>query len=101
MPFAATWLDLEITIPSKEVRKRKTDTIQSDVESKIWHKWICLQISNRLTDLENKRVVLKGKGEGGINQEFAICGYTLLCIKQMTNEDLLYRGLYRISCNNL
>ena len=35
MPFAATRLDLEITIPSEEVRKRKTNTIQLDVESKI------------------------------------------------------------------
>ena len=65
MPFAATWLDLEITIPSKEVRKRKTDTIQSDVESKIWHKGICLQNRNRLTDTENKLMAAKQEGRGG------------------------------------
>ena len=32
----------------------------------------------------------KGKGWGGINQEFGIKIYTLLYIKQTTNEDLLY-----------
>ena len=35
-------------------------------------------------------MVLKGKGEGGINQESASSGDTLLCIKQMMSEGLLY-----------
>ena len=39
MPFAATWMQLEL-ITLSEVRKRKTNTIQYHlyVESKIWHK---------------------------------------------------------------
>ena len=39
MPFAATWVQLEISVLS-EVRKRKTNTIWYHlcVESKIWHK---------------------------------------------------------------
>ena len=31
-----------------------------------------------------------GKGGGGINWEIGIDIYTLLCIKQITNKDLLY-----------
>ena len=42
------------------------------------------------TDTDDKRMVLKGKGEGGINQESASSGDTLLCIKQMMSEGLLY-----------
>ena len=39
MPFAATWMDLEIIVPSEE-SQRKTDTIQYHLymESKICHK---------------------------------------------------------------
>ena len=51
MPFAATWMDLEIIILN-EVRKRKTNTIWCHlyVESKIWHKWTYIQNRNRPTD---------------------------------------------------
>ena len=31
-----------------------------------------------------------GKGGGGMNWDIRIDTYTLLCIKQITNEDLLY-----------
>ena len=39
MPFAATWMQLEIIIPS-EVSQKRTNTIWYHlyVESKIWHK---------------------------------------------------------------
>ena len=47
----------------------------------------------------------RGKGGGGINQEFGINRYTLLYIKQINNKDVLYNtGNYIqylvISCNN-
>ena len=63
MPFAATWMDLEILILS-EVRKRKTNIIWYHlyVESKIWYKWIYLQ--NRSRHTENKlRVTKVGRGD--------------------------------------
>ena len=49
-----------------EVRKRKANTIWYHlyVKSKIWHKWTYLQTRNRLTDIENRPVVAKRRGEG-------------------------------------
>ena len=83
MSFAATCLDLELIILS-EVRKRKTNTIWYHlyVESKIWHKWIYLWNRSRLTDLENRLVVAKGKGKEGLGiQDYIVW---------MNNKVLLY-----------
>ena len=69
MPFAATEMDLEIIILN-EVSQTKINIIWYHlyVESKIWYKWTYLQSRNRLTDIENKFMVTKGKGGGrGIN----------------------------------
>ena len=32
----------------------------------------------------------RGKGEGGITQEFGINRYTLICVKYITDKDLMY-----------
>ena len=45
---------------------------------------------NRDTEVENKYMDTRGEGEGGMNWEIGIDIYTLLCIKQITNENLLY-----------
>ena len=83
MPFAATWMDLEMIILSEVSqtekdkhhitllicgRERRILTNRPPgstwyclyVESKIRHKWTYLQ--NRLTDIENSLMVPKGKG---------------------------------------
>ena len=49
-----------------------------------------LQNRNRLTDIENKLVVAKGWGRAGMDGEIGIDMYTLICIKQITNENPLY-----------
>ena len=63
MPFAATWIQLEIIILS-EVRKRKKNTLwyRLYMESKMWHKRTYLQNRNRLKDTENRLVVAKDEG---------------------------------------
>ena len=69
MPFAATWMDLEVIILS-EVNQRKTNIIWYHMQNlkKNRYKWTYLQNRNRLTDLENKLMVTKGErwgaGEG-------------------------------------
>ena len=67
MPFAASWIDLEIIILS-EVNQRKTKNIWYCLymESKTWCKGIYLQNRNRLTDVENRFVVAKEGGGSGI-----------------------------------
>ena len=50
-----------------------------------------LQNRKRLTDLENKLMVARGEGRReGIVREFGMDMYTLLYLKWITNEDLLY-----------
>ena len=66
MPFAATWMDLEIIIPSV-VSQRKPNTVlyHLNVKSKIWYNGTNLWDRNRFTDTEN---LPKGKrcGKGQI-----------------------------------
>ena len=56
-----------------------------------------MQGRNRDTDVENKRIDTKGgkrQGGGGggvMNWAIGIDMYTLMCIKLMTNKDLLYK----------
>ena len=61
MPFAATWMDLEI-ITLSEISQRKTNIIWYHfyVKSKMWYKLTYLWNKNRLTVIENRIVVAKG-----------------------------------------
>ena len=62
-----------------------------------WYRWTGLQGRNWDTDVENKRMDTKGEkrpggGGGGVmNWAIGIDMYTLMCIKLMTNKDLLYK----------
>ena len=90
MPFAATWMDLEITILSE---------VKSDRERQIYVITYMQNLkydSNELiykteTDSQTQKTNLqlpKGKGRGGINQESGINRYTLFYIKQINNKVL-------------
>ena len=63
-----------------------------------WCRRTSLQGINRDTDVENKRRNTKGgkrgwvgSDGGGMNWEIGIDIYTLICIKQITNKNLLYK----------
>ena len=59
------------------------------MESKIRHKWTYLR--DRLTDMENRLVVVKDEGDvGGKNWEFGINRCKLLYIEWINNKILLY-----------
>ena len=59
-----------------------------------------MQGRNRDTDVENKRMGTKGgkwRGVGGrMNWEIGIDMYTLICIKWITNKNLLYKKINKI-----
>ena len=91
MPFAATWMDMEI-IRLSEVSQRKTNIIWYHfyVESrKKSHKWTYLQNRNRLTDLENKLMVMGGRVEG--RDRLGVWDWHIqTTMFKITNKDLLY-----------
>ena len=64
MPFAATWMDLEIIILS-EIGQTEKDWCRLYMESKKWYKWTYLEKRNRLTDIENKFMANKGERRRG------------------------------------
>ena len=56
--------------------------------------------TNRLLDLENEFIVTREEGWGeGIVREFGIDVYTLLCLKWITNNDLLHRTGNSAQCS--
>ena len=61
MPFAATWMYLDFNIVS-EISQKKTNIIYHlYVESKKRHKGTYLQDINRLADIGNKFMIIKGE----------------------------------------
>ena len=94
MPFAATWMDLEIIILS-EVSLTEKDkycmisvimqNLKCDTNELIYETETDSQIQKTNLWLPKR----KGGG-GGINQEFGISRYKLLHIKYINNKVLLY-----------
>ena len=66
MPFTATWMELDTLILSEvsQKEKNKYHVIHLYLESNTWHKWTYLQKRNKLMDMENRLVVVKGEGVG-------------------------------------
>ena len=71
-----------------------------------WYRWTGLQGRNWDTDVENKRMDTKwrkrqGRGGGGVtNWAIGTDMYTLICIKLMTNKNLLYNKINKIKFKN-
>ena len=60
-----------------------------------WYRRTSLQGRNRDTGVENKLMGTMGgkpRGCGGMNLEIGIDIYTLICRKQITNKNLLYKN---------
>ena len=91
MPFAVTWMQLEIIILSEVSQKDKSIWYHQYVESKIWHKWTYLWTRNRIRDIENRLVVAKWEeGRRGLDWEFGIGRWKLVYIEWINNKVLLY-----------
>ena len=63
--LAATCKHLEniLNIMLKVSQRKKNRICYLYMEAKIWHKWTYLQNRNKLTDIENKLMVIKGESE--------------------------------------
>ena len=94
MPFAATWMNLEMIILSQLDRERQISYdiaymwyLKKKMEMNLFIKW---KQTHRLK--KKKIVVTSGRrvSWGGIDCEFGIDINTLLYLKGITNKDLLY-----------
>ena len=67
MPFAATWMQLDILTLSELSQKEKGKYHMTSFicRIKIWYKLTYLQNRNRRTDMENRLPRGKGEGAGG------------------------------------
>ena len=94
MPFAATWMGLEINILS-EVSQTEKDKyhmillvcgiLKKNGTNELIYK---TRVESQMQ--KTNLWLPEGKEEEGISQETRINIYTLLCIKQITNKNLLY-----------
>ena len=95
IPFTATWMVLETVITLSEVSYTKTCcclNVESGKKKKKRYKWACVQNRNRVTDVEDKFMVIGAKG-GGINWEIEIDLYTLVYIKWASQVALVVKNL--------
>ena len=82
---------------NKSEREKQISYINAYMQNlEKWYRSTGLQGWNRDTDVENKRMDTKGGsgGEGGgarMNWEIGIYICTLICIKYITNKNLLYK----------
>ena len=96
MPFAATWVDLEIIILSK-VSQRRRNIVWHPlyVESSVIHRNLFTKETHREQIYGCQE---EGSGEG-IVREFEIDMYTLLYLKWKANKVLLYSMRNSAQCN--
>ena len=104
MPFAATWMQLEIIILSKSERERWTP-YHLHVESEIWQ----MNLSTKMKQIHRRREQTsdcQGAGEGRIHREFGISGCKLLNTQWLDNKVLtvyredIFREIYSVSWDN-
>ena len=96
MPFAATWIYLEIIILS-EIQTLYGITYMWNLKK--GYKGTYLKNRYKLTDLENQLMFTKGdRWEGGMNCRFGTGIYTLWYMEWLASGDLMYSTTF---CDNL
>ena len=93
MTLAATWMDLESVSLSEvsQIEKEKycMTSLTGGIKRK-WYEWTYLQKRKRLTDLGRLRKwIYDCQQRGVIVTDFWKVIYTLLCLKWITNKDIL------------
>ena len=94
MSIAATGMDLDIVVLSEVSQRRNIIWHPLHVESKRkWYRWTY----KTEADSQTWRISLWLLGEG-IVREFGMDMYTLLCLKWITNKDLLCSTWNSVQC---
>ena len=91
--FAETWMDLETVIQSEVSQKEKNKYRILTHTCGIWKNGIDDLICKAEIETQTQGTdvwIPRGEGEGGMKWEIGFDIYTVLCIKQITNENLLY-----------
>ena len=103
MPFTATWIDLETAIQSEISQKEKNKCHMilpiCGIQTNVTNQLICkAETESRCAEQTyGYQAMVEEK-----NWETRIDIYTLLCIKYITNKDLLYsRERYSMICSDL
>ena len=90
MPFAATWMGLEVIIPSEVSQRNVPNNVTCMQNLKYDTNELIYKAE---TDSQTQRMNLwlqRGRVWGGIVREFGNDIYTILYLKWITNKDLLY-----------
>ena len=93
MPFAATWMQLEIIILHEVSQKKKTNTVWYHLymESKIWHAEIYPWNRSRFVDIKKRLVSASGERDGrGKDWGFGVSRCKLLYTEWINSKTLLY-----------
>ena len=100
--FVEMWMDLETIIQSKVSQKEKNQyrilTHICGIQKNGTDEPICraeIETQMQRANVWPPRGESGGGGGGGINWEIGIDIYTLICIKQITNKNLLYKNLIK------
>ena len=92
LPFAVTWMDLEIVILNEVSQKEKGKYHMISLTGGIWnwHQWTYLWSRNGLVDIENRPIAAKGEGGGGIDWNFGINWCELFYVEWINHKILWY-----------
>ena len=102
MPFAETWMDLETIIQDEVSQKEKTRYCISMHICGIYKSGTDEPICKAEIETQTQRTntwTPRGKKRSGMNWEIGTDMYTPLCIKQITNENLLYTSGNSTQCS--